>query len=130
MNVKDKIKYFEKRVKYYFYDFFKLYELSLHICPQEKIGVRASSYWHELKDGAGLITICYTKAWLDCKDTTKAEIDEVAFHEVCESMLWELQELCKSRFICEKDIPNAVHRVIRRLENVVYPNIMDKRSNK
>lgn len=112
MNKKQRIDYFKKRVKYYFYDFFKMVDYDLSIKKQIKNGARSSTYWHSMEDGSGMILICYSVSWMKSK-INKKEIDKVAFHETWEAILWELQELCKSRFISEKDIPNAVHRVIK-----------------
>jgi len=126
MNVEQKIEYFKERVKYYFFDFFHLYELELQIEPQEELGTKATTYWHHIDDGACQITICYTNEdWIQRDDLTKEEIDRTAFHEVCESLLYELRELITRRFISEREVPNAVHRVIRRLENTVFERIKD-----
>jgi hypothetical protein len=125
-----KIKYFEDRVNHYFFEVFKMYDFELTIHDQKKFGTRASTYWHPIEDGAGMITICYSNYWIESKNTNKHDIDIVAFHEVWEAILSELQELVKRRYISEKDLPNAVHRVIRRMENIMFPLVKDKIKNK
>lgn len=120
---KQKIKLFENKVRYFFFDIFKLYDYELSIISQTNISARASTYWHSIEEGAGIITIAYSNNWLFDKDTDKKEISLVAFHEVCEAILWELNSLASSRFVEEREIPNAVHRIIRRMENIVYPLI-------
>ena len=120
----DKIEYFKQRVNHYFFEVFKMVEFFLEI--SEGTGLqdnRARTYWHDIETGSGMIQIEYQKEWIGDNSTTIEEIDKVAFHEVCEAMLWELDELIYSRFIQKKDIPNAKHRVIRRLENVFFPFI-------
>lgn len=118
---KQKIKLFKKRVNYFFFDIFKLYDYNLEIIAQKNIDARATTYWHHIEEGSGLITIAYSESWLFYKDTDEKEIDIVAFHEVWEAILWELQSIAASRFIEERSIPNAAHRVIRRMENIIYP---------
>lgn len=125
-DTEDNIKYFKNRVNYYFFDVFHLYEFELNIEPQLKGDVRASCYWHEIYEGAGIITFCYSKDWIQYEDTSLEDIDKTAFHEVLEALLSEVNELMARRFISKKDIPNAIHRIIRRMENVVYPIIKNK----
>lgn len=121
MNKINKVKYFKERVNYYFFGVFKLVDFNLSIYEQIEAGVMASTYWHPIESGSGMISICYSKDWIESRELNKESIDIVAFHEVLEALLSEMQELAISRFISKKDIPNAVHRVIRRMENIVYP---------
>jgi len=129
-NKKDKlVDYFTKRVKYYFFEVFKLYDYELSIGPQTKIDVRASAYWHEIEVGAQMANICYSVEWL--KDNpSKKEIDIVAFHECAEVLLSELQGLVNANHIKKGDLAAAVHRVVRRLENVVFEKFKDVDDNK
>lgn len=128
--IQKNIDYFIKRVEYYFYKIFHLYDYELEITVQDKVGARATSYWHRIEDGSGMITISYTEEWINDETLEFEEIDKIAFHEVSECLLSELQQLINARFISEKDIPNAVHRVIRRLENSVFLLVKDnKREN-
>jgi hypothetical protein len=116
-----RINYFKNRVNYYFYDVFKLVDFQLIIKEQENDCSRVSTYWHPIDTGAGQILICYSKHWIESTGLTRKEIDMSAFHETWEAILWEMQDLMRQRFISEKDIPNATHRVIRRMENVIHP---------
>lgn len=47
-------------------------------------------------------------------------LKKVAFHEVAELLLMELNHFMGSRFITEEGIENATHTMVRRLENVVF----------
>jgi len=48
------------------------------------------------------------------------EIDKIAFHEVCELLLAELRTSAMGTFA--DDVVSAEdHRIIRRLENAVFP---------
>ena len=123
MTKKEKISYFEKRVNYYFFDFFKLQHFELHIFRKDDDDSRGSSGWHAWDVGAGQVSIFYNKEWIADKETLNNEIDKVAFHEVCECLLSELNELIRTRFIEENIIAHAIHRVIRTLEGTVYPLI-------
>jgi len=123
------IEYFEKRVRFYFFEIFKLYDFELTIGSQSKRSARTSAYWHDLDEGSGMIAIFYSENWIKEKPS-REEIDKCAFHEVCESLLSELQELISERYINKKDLPNAVHRVIRRLENSIFDVYKDKKNYK
>ena len=120
------VDYFKKRVKYYFFEVFHMYDYELDLTEQNSDFAKATTYWYPIEDGQGKIEICYTKTWLNDIDTKLDEIDKTAFHEVCETILSELQQISRARFITEKDIPNAVHRVIRRFENIIFPMFKDK----
>jgi len=127
MTNKEKENYFIERTKYYFFDIFKLYDYELSIEKDFDNDVRASTLYHNIADGTGMISIFYSTHWINSKKTFKEEIDVIAFHEVMEAILWELQSLSESRFIMPKDIPNAVHRVIRRFENIIHPLIINNK---
>lgn len=43
-----------------------------------------------------------------------------AFHEVCELLLFRLHDLAEARYVEEPDIHEAVHEIIRVLENTIY----------
>lgn len=130
MNKKNRIErninYFKERVRYYFFKVFHMYEYELELSEGNDEDIRACMRYHPIECGTGIIEISYSKSWVKGKKLSLNEIDKVAFHEVCEAILCELQQLISARFITEKDIPNAVHRVIRRLENVVYPRFNRK----
>lgn len=116
-----RIDFFKNKVKYYFFDVFHLYDFDLTIDSQKNYEVCASCYWHNINDGAGMISMYYSIHWISNEETTYEEIEKTAFHETWEAILSELSELSTERFISKKDLPNAVHRVIRRMENIIYP---------
>lgn len=121
------IEYFKERVNHYFFNVFHLYDFELEIVEEEgDESYRARTYWYPVEDGAGSITIAYAKEWINEKDLKLDEIDKIAFHEVVEALLSELNQLIRSRFVSRKDIPNAIHRVVRRLENTIFNYIKDK----
>lgn len=51
---------------------------------------------------------------------TQRDIYFVAFHEACEALLAHLSVLARERFATENEIIQAIHGVIRRLENIFY----------
>jgi len=118
------VDYFTKRVKYYFFEVFKLYDYELSIESQTKIDARASAYWYGIGAGAQIANICYSVEWLK-NNPSKKEIDIVAFHECAEVLLSELQELVRVDHIKKGDLAAAAHRVIRRLENGVFEKFKD-----
>ena len=118
-----RIKWFSDSVNYYFFDVFHLYEFELTIDSHASKDIRGCCFWCDIQDGAGMMSICYSTDWIQSEKTTYEEIEKVAFHETWEAILSELQELSLSRFIFEKDIPNAAHRVIRRMENIIFPMV-------
>jgi len=48
-----------------------------------------------------------------------ADLDRVAFHEVCELLLWPLHHIASERFVSENEWESQRHTVIRRLENAI-----------
>jgi hypothetical protein len=45
----------------------------------------------------------------------------IAFHECCEILLAELEDVARERFLLSEDsIVNARHKIINRLENSVF----------
>ena len=125
MNKQEKIKFFDKCVRHYFFNVFHLHRYELFISQDKNDHdlAMATTYWNSIESGDSNVSICYDRKWIEQKDLTKKVIDEVAFHEVCEALLMELSQLIICRFIAEKDIPNAVHRVIRTLENTIYHKV-------
>jgi hypothetical protein len=124
MKKAEKIKYFKDRVNYYFFEVFKLNYLTLNILEnaEEFLDYKACVMWYPIEMGAGIIDLSYSLEWIEDITLTKEEINSVAFHEVMEAILSEIQMLCYERFIDKKDIPSAIHRVINTFENT----IMDK----
>lgn len=57
--------------------------------------------------------------WAD-EPITNAQIKRSAFHEVCEVMLSRLAICVRSRFVSSDEIIEAIHDIIRRLENHTF----------
>lgn len=121
----DRIKYFKYRVKYYF-EFFQLGDFELTFTETKDDDVRGEAWWHDFNTSSNVVTVCYNKKWINKKQTTREEIDKVAFHETIEILLSELQAVARERFIVDRDIVSATHRIIRRLENSVFKLIKNK----
>jgi hypothetical protein len=51
---------------------------------------------------------------------TGHKLRETAFHEVCELLLCPIGWIAECRYAREEEIPEAIHTVIRRLENYFY----------
>jgi len=66
----------------------------------------------------GVARITLTKSLsYKCSDN---ELDLAAFHEICEVIIGEMN--CYMRSMFKAELANEVgHRIIRRLENTVYP---------
>lgn len=66
-----------------------------------------------------VVTISLSKDWgsFDC---TEEDIRKSAFHEVCELLLFRLNDLAFSRFVSRGEIEEEVHSIIRTLENTVF----------
>lgn len=79
--------------------------------------------WCNAEETAGAATIFLNTEWIDNKPT-KEELSRFAFHEVCEVLLWKLDEMAGvgcSRNRCNQER----HAIIRRLENTVW-RLFDK----
>ncbi len=75
--------------------------------------------------GAGMATISYSVDWVYDENTTDAEIEKTAFHEVMELLLSRLTVMATNINMPRTDegVDHAAHMVIRTLENVVLPMI-------
>jgi hypothetical protein len=60
-----------------------------------------------------------TPDWTPTKITV-GHLKKSAFHEVFEVVLCQLSWIAECRFAREEEIPEAIHVVIRRLENLFY----------
>lgn len=127
MSLGSRKKLFYKHVRYYFFDVFKLYDYELYFEVISNKDVRARMLQHEYKCGSCMVTISVSKQWLkECESHN--ELKKVAFHEVFETMLGELGNMVMhySGHTRDEPTPNlnaATHRVIRRMENIVFPLI-------
>lgn len=104
-----------------FIDFFHLNDFDITIDSYETDDAQACCSFYPLEDGAQSLGIYYVKKII--LEADEREIRRIAFHEVCEGLLSELQQLSRSRFILEREIAAATHRVIRRMESCILPRI-------
>lgn len=119
ISLREKRRYFTERVNYWFYDFFKMYDYELYVDDQGLEEERAATSWGT---GEGLqLTISYNPKWLSETDSL-VDMDKTAFHEAAEGLLWELSALADNGGDhLDGLVQMTVHRVIRRMENIVFP---------
>jgi hypothetical protein len=118
------IEFFEEQVKYYFFDIFKLHQYHLDI-GGGAVDCLACTEYGELEEGTKAITISYSSEWL-IGETDVERIRLVAFHEVLEALLSGLVQVAESRYITESMVPNAIHAIIRTMENTVLKYLPKK----
>ena len=53
-------------------------------------------------------------------EPSNKRISRTAFHEVCELMFMDLSTLAEHRFVTAEQLETERHRLIRKLENVVW----------
>lgn len=58
--------------------------------------------------------------WDSSWDTSTMAIKKTGFHEVMELFLARLRNLAEYRYTTENEIDEAIHAIIRTLENVVF----------
>ena len=112
---------FNRYIKIYM-NKFEMSSWSYSIGSQEDINARATVYFDT---GAMLATFCYSENWIEDKKTTEKEIKQTCFHEVFELILAGLRTFSEDRetYISEREINIEVHRIIRKMENIVFPII-------
>lgn len=122
-SVKKKVKYFEERVFYYQKILSLLnYEISVYGIEDDPT-TRAS--WIVDDEGKS-VSIRYNNIWIDEKGLTFGEIDKVAFHEVYE-MSFSVIRYLLMQYHSVSLTNGLVHQNVRRMENVLWPLIKDKR---
>ncbi len=67
-----------------------------------------------------IATLVLETMWTNIEVTENA-IKDTAFHEVLELLLGDLVWLAEARYVTPDSIDAACHRVIRVIENVMYP---------
>ncbi len=105
---------FKKEVEYWI-QYFGMIDWELHIENTEEedaLGTCYGSIEHKL---AG---INLSSVWDE--EPTEIRIKQIAFHEVTELFLYPLRMIMYERIVTEKEIENAIHTVIRTLENTVF----------
>ena len=126
--IQEKAAYFEKRVRYYFFDVFKLCEKELWIEEDldQSCDYFASASEQNTPNGRGVITIRWNRSWFVDYNPPKEDIDLIAFHEVFEVILLELWGLGTERFTTQEELTVASHRVIFRMQNTIFPMVCDQ----
>lgn len=61
---------------------------------------------------------------------TDKDIDLYAFHEVCELLLGKIKSLSMLRSVRQDEIDEAVHAIIRRMENAIFYKTKRKKNAK
>ncbi len=70
------------------------------------------------------ITLGLNPDW-GSEQITVSRIKKDAFHEVCEVVMCKTRNLAEYRFATQYEIDEAVHEVIRTLENVLFYELED-----
>ena len=129
MTTEQKIKFFKTECQR-FIDFFGLYEWQVFFKAHDlneyaRAMCSASGYIDNHQGDGQQSTISYDEEWISDKQTEPMEISMCAFHEVLELMLMKLRYFAANNelIIQEREVDEEIHRVIRRLENKVYPLI-------
>lgn len=128
MNKQMEINFFKERA-YFYQNYFNLLNSELHMEEQERPIARAS-YYPDIE--AGIVTVCWSKSWIEGKGLTKEEIDKTVFHEMIEILLVELRDLgfkyssIIGQDFVEDEVDRRTHVIVRTLENVFWPLIKYK----
>jgi hypothetical protein len=124
--IKKRIKYFEDRVRYYFFEVFKMYEYSLNVSyDKDDNDNYGYTTYHPEKIGSCQFWIHSTQLLVDNTEMSLADIDKVAYHEVVEAMLAELKIYAYARYTTEAQIMRANHKIIERMTNIHYPLVKE-----
>ena len=108
-----KINFFVKSV-YKYQNALGLTDYEIHVLPYNKPGVKSSCV---VNIEGKICSIFYNKKWI--KKVSFEEMQKVAFHEINELNLIELNKMLK-RYYSEEEIHKQIHSVIRRAENTYY----------
>jgi len=77
------------------------------------------TYGQCLGDTPSRLSVISVRGDWDVEPSNK-RLSRTAFHEVCELMLIDLSTLAEDRFVTRRQLETERHRVIRKLENVVW----------
>jgi hypothetical protein len=71
-----------------------------------------------------MATVYFNRYWTDDESFyTKQNLDFIAFHEICEVMLYRLFDLATERFgVTEDELLQARHEICHVLENAIFKN--------
>ena len=125
MSAKQKEKYFIDAVNF-FIDFFGLHDYEIDISARETEDdacAYCEGYNLSLVDSPRRYSIFYNPRWVESAE--KTEIQRSAFHEILELQIYYLRQLASnaSIIIADREIDNECHRIIKRLENKIFPKI-------
>jgi len=104
--------YFKERVEHW-QTYFGLLNYQISVIHESW---KDSLAWCQADVTAGIATIAIATMWDD--RPTRKQINKVAFHEVCELLLWNLAEHAESNH-SDLLITGLKHDIIRRLENTL-----------
>ena len=74
--------------------------------------------WCKWNVNGRVVSFCLASEWnipIKAKD-----VQQTAFHEVGHLLLGRIDILAGTRYLCEDEIKEEVHAIIRRLENAVF----------
>jgi len=111
--------FFEDRVIYYAQYFGLLHKrVDVSFEATEEPGNAATC----MNGEAQIVNITLNSVWIKEGNPDKLTLDKVAFHEIMEALLMELR-LFSMEAVSEACVDDEVHRIIRTLENAVWPMI-------
>jgi len=104
-------------------DFFGLKSWCISYIWEEQDALEESSQAWVIADYLNhMATIYFNKEWIDDESLfTKKNIDFIAFHEICEVILYRLGDLALDRFnVTEDSLLQARHEICHILENSIF----------
>jgi hypothetical protein len=108
---------FEKEAQRWI-DFFGLKDVEVFFQHDEGLENSRASFQHQPVDRMAILYL--SPDWDDMTPTDDL-VRKTAFHEVCELLLSPLALVAESRYnVNPTDVEDAIHSVIRRLENSVF----------
>jgi len=124
MSIDEKIQLFKKSV-FEFQKKIGFTDVVIYVDEQESDITRAT--WYADSDGH-LVSIHYTKSWIEDPSTMADEIVQVAFHEVFESQFYKISKAL-DKLYSDSYIEQLRHELVRRAENFILPLFLSKNSN-
>lgn len=124
MKKKDKIKYFVKKT-YQYQKQLGLLGYEIHIFKHKSKKGRA---YCSCEKKSMIASISYNVNWIK-KPINKKQINRVAFHEICEILLFDIKETLNLHLSINK-ANKYVHQIIRAIENIHFGNDLIKKPKK
>jgi len=114
---KTEIEYFKRCAKYW-YNYFHMTNWCLQVECLNLEEPAFAMFQGSIPDMHGVITL--NQSW-PIHMISNLELDRVAFHEVCEMLIYPLTVISEQRFnVIPEGITREVHSIIRVLENTVF----------